>query len=61
MMLLDKAKAEAVVEHTVAVNKEFKERAGFNRRRGAMRRRVHQVSFHLSIPRIPPYEVKKIP
>jgi len=45
-MLLDKAKAEAVVEHTVAVNKEFKERAGFNRRRGAMRRRVHQVSFH---------------
>lgn len=24
-------------------NKEFKERAGFNRRRGAMRRRVHQV------------------
>lgn len=23
--------------------REFKERAGFNRRRGAMRRRVHQV------------------
>ncbi|KAI8046048.1 hypothetical protein M5D96_002248 [Drosophila gunungcola] len=42
----DKAKAEAVVEHTVAANKEFKERAGFNRRRGAMRRRVHQVNGH---------------
>ncbi|XP_053201503.1 calcium-independent protein kinase C-like [Panonychus citri] len=26
--------------------KEFKERAGFNRRRGAMRRRVHQVNEH---------------
>ncbi|XP_077299914.1 protein kinase C isoform X2 [Arctopsyche grandis] len=26
--------------------REFKERAGFNRRRGAMRRRVHQVNGH---------------
>ncbi|MCL4127505.1 UNVERIFIED_CONTAM: hypothetical protein GTU68_026135, partial [Idotea baltica] len=26
--------------------REFKERAGFNRRRGAMRRRVHQVQGH---------------
>lgn len=26
--------------------KEFKERAGLNRRRGAMRRRVHQVNGH---------------
>lgn len=40
----DQAKADAEVEQTVAVNKEFKERAGFNRRRGAMRRRVHQVN-----------------
>lgn len=31
---------------TVAVNREFKERAGLNRRRGAMRRRVHQVNGH---------------
>ncbi|KAH8416690.1 hypothetical protein KR222_007074 [Zaprionus bogoriensis] len=42
----DQAKADAEVEQTVAVNKEFKERAGFNRRRGAMRRRVHQVNGH---------------
>lgn len=41
----DQAKVDAEVEQTVAVNKEFKERAGFNRRRGAMRRRVHQVMF----------------
>lgn len=27
-----------------APGREFKERAGFNRRRGAMRRRVHQVN-----------------
>lgn len=26
---------------------EFKERAAFNRRRGAMRRRVHQVAMHI--------------
>lgn len=26
--------------------REFKERAGFNRRRGAMRRRVHQVIYN---------------
>lgn len=26
--------------------REFKEHAGFNRRRGAMRRRVHQVNGH---------------
>lgn len=32
---------------TVAVaGREFKERAGLNRRRGAMRRRVHQVNGH---------------
>lgn len=31
------------------VHKEFKERAGFNRRRGAMRRRVHQVNFIKSV------------
>lgn len=31
---------------TVAVSREFKERAGLNRRRGAMRRRVHQVNGH---------------
>lgn len=29
-----------------AGQKEFKERAGLNRRRGAMRRRVHQVNGH---------------
>lgn len=28
-----------------APGREFKERAGFNRRRGAMRRRVHQVNL----------------
>ncbi|XP_055708422.1 protein kinase C [Phlebotomus papatasi] len=30
----------------VSGGREFKERAGFNRRRGAMRRRVHQVNGH---------------
>lgn len=44
----DQAKVVAEVEHTtsgvVGVHKEFRERAGFNRRRGAMRRRVHQVN-----------------
>lgn len=29
----------------VVQGREFKERAGFNRRRGAMRRRVHQVNI----------------
>lgn len=28
-------------------DREFKERAGFNRRRGAMRRRVHQVEINM--------------
>ncbi|XP_058982526.1 protein kinase C isoform X1 [Musca domestica] len=45
----DQTKDVAVVEHAVCgagANKEFKERAGFNRRRGAMRRRVHQVNGH---------------
>ncbi|XP_037038298.1 protein kinase C isoform X1 [Bradysia coprophila] len=31
---------------SAAPGREFKERAGFNRRRGAMRRRVHQVNGH---------------
>lgn len=34
-----------VLEHG-AKPREFKERQGFNRRRGAMRRRVHQVHGH---------------
>lgn len=43
---LDQNKAVAEVEQLlVATKNEFKERAGFNRRRGAMRRRVHQVCF----------------
>ncbi|XP_024085273.1 protein kinase C [Cimex lectularius] len=33
-------------EHTNSKPREFKERQGFNRRRGAMRRRVHQVNGH---------------
>lgn len=33
-------------EHTTPKPREFKERQGFNRRRGAMRRRVHQVNGH---------------
>ncbi|CAG2056591.1 unnamed protein product, partial [Timema podura] len=33
-------------EQQVAKPREFKERQGFNRRRGAMRRRVHQVNGH---------------
>lgn len=33
----------------VATGAEFKERAAFNRRRGAMRRRVHQVNNFLCI------------
>lgn len=35
-----------VPEHPTAKPREFKERQGFNRRRGAMRRRVHQVNGH---------------
>nr|CAD7570700.1 unnamed protein product [Timema californicum] len=34
------------LEQQVAKPREFKERQGFNRRRGAMRRRVHQVNGH---------------
>lgn len=35
----------------VASTTEFKERAAFNRRRGAMRRRVHQVNCsHTNMP-----------
>ncbi|XP_071453583.1 protein kinase C isoform X2 [Hetaerina americana] len=33
-------------QHPVEKPREFKERQGFNRRRGAMRRRVHQVNGH---------------
>ena len=44
----DTAKDTTEVDHAISsgagANKEFKERAGFNRRRGAMRRRVHQVN-----------------
>lgn len=29
--------------------REFRERQGFNRRRGAMRRRVHQVRWHAAL------------
>ena len=32
------------VQTNAVQGREFKERAGFNRRRGAMRRRVHQVN-----------------
>lgn len=35
-----------LVEYHGAKPREFKERQGFNRRRGAMRRRVHQVNGH---------------
>lgn len=34
------------LEYHGAKPREFKERQGFNRRRGAMRRRVHQVNGH---------------
>ncbi|XP_049819763.1 protein kinase C isoform X2 [Aethina tumida] len=37
---------KATNEYHGAKPKEFKERQGFNRRRGAMRRRVHQVNGH---------------
>ncbi|XP_017489560.1 PREDICTED: calcium-independent protein kinase C-like [Rhagoletis zephyria] len=43
---VDSNKDVAEVVEAVTQNKEFKERAGFNRRRGAMRRRVHQVNGH---------------
>lgn len=35
-----------VAQEVTSTKHEFKERAGFNRRRGAMRRRVHQVNGH---------------
>lgn len=35
-----------ISEHPTTKPREFKERQGFNRRRGAMRRRVHQVNGH---------------
>ncbi|XP_017785281.1 PREDICTED: protein kinase C isoform X2 [Nicrophorus vespilloides] len=35
-----------IIEFQGAKPREFKERQGFNRRRGAMRRRVHQVNGH---------------
>ncbi|XP_055676717.1 protein kinase C-like [Lutzomyia longipalpis] len=40
------AQSGAAPVATVSGGREFKERAGFNRRRGAMRRRVHQVNGH---------------
>lgn len=40
--------ASAVVSTKAVTGAEFKERAAFNRRRGAMRRRVHQVKLLLS-------------
>uniref|UniRef100_A0A034WC28 Calcium-independent protein kinase C n=1 Tax=Bactrocera dorsalis TaxID=27457 RepID=A0A034WC28_BACDO len=43
---VDSNKDVVEVVQAVTQNKEFKERAGFNRRRGAMRRRVHQVNGH---------------
>jgi hypothetical protein len=46
-ILYGKCTASALVpEHPTAKPREFKERQGFNRRRGAMRRRVHQVNGH---------------
>lgn len=36
----------AAQEHAAQKPREFKERQGFNRRRGAMRRRVHQFNGH---------------
>ncbi|XP_034238693.1 protein kinase C isoform X2 [Thrips palmi] len=36
----------AAQEHATQKPREFKERQGFNRRRGAMRRRVHQFNGH---------------
>lgn len=35
-----------IPEHSTSKPREFKERQGFNRRRGALRRRVHQVNGH---------------
>jgi hypothetical protein len=46
-ILYSNCTANALVpEHPTAKPREFKERQGFNRRRGAMRRRVHQVNGH---------------
>lgn len=43
----DQSNTQGAVASTKAVGgPEFKERAAFNRRRGAMRRRVHQVPFY---------------
>lgn len=43
---LDQSNTQGAVATTkAATGAEFKERAAFNRRRGAMRRRVHQVTF----------------
>lgn len=35
-----------IIENAAQKPKVFKERQGLNRRRGAMRRRVHQVNGH---------------
>lgn len=43
----DKVETESISGSiTLREDREFKEHAGFNRRRGAMRRRVHQVNGH---------------
>jgi novel protein kinase C epsilon type len=41
-----KREPKSMVTHEREPMKEFKERQGFNRRRGALRRRVHQVNGH---------------
>lgn len=41
-----KYKLEIFAEHVMEKPREFKERQGFNRRRGAMRRKVHQINGH---------------
>lgn len=48
MVFLDQNNSQSAGPAPAAVvqGREFKERAGFNRRRGAMRRRVHQVLKH---------------
>lgn len=38
------AQSSGPAPNNAVQGREFKERAGFNRRRGAMRRRVHQVT-----------------
>lgn len=44
---IDQTKAQGAAAPAKAASSgaEFKERAAFNRRRGAMRRRVHQVTI----------------